>query len=197
MKARYRFRICSLLAAGGLLCFLTPAIAYIEAAMSLGSIVDQCSNIVLMRVESVDKEKSIIIYRKVRDIKGKHNGDVIKHNIGKGGLRANEWKHADRLGRAGQDWPSSSITAAAASRASAPGGISVLTRANGGSTTTVSRFCCAAIAGPSEKLANIVAGMLEGREMIATCMATEQQGRPAQSPGARSSDQGQPEDSGL
>ena len=45
-----------------------------------------------MRVEAVDQEKNLIIYRKVQDIKGKHPTDVIKHNIGRGGLRPNEWK---------------------------------------------------------------------------------------------------------
>src|ERR1700687_1670735 len=66
--------------------------AYVEAPMSLGSVVAQSSNVVLMRVEMVDKEKNLIIYRKVQDIKGKHNGDFIKHNIGRGALRPNEWK---------------------------------------------------------------------------------------------------------
>ncbi len=68
------------------------SLAYVEAPFSLGSVLAQSSNVLLMRVEMVDKEKNLIIYRKVQDIKGKHNGDVIKHNIGRGGLRPNEWK---------------------------------------------------------------------------------------------------------
>src|SRR5690349_21311957 len=70
----------------------SSARAYVEAPMSLGAIVQQSTNIVLMRVESFDREKNFIIYRKIRDIKGKHPTDVIKHNIGRGGLRPNEWK---------------------------------------------------------------------------------------------------------
>src|SRR5690349_4510364 len=66
--------------------------AYVEAPMSLGAIVAQSSNIVLVRVEAVDKERNIIVYRKVRDIKGKHPQDQIVHNIGRGGIRAGEWK---------------------------------------------------------------------------------------------------------
>src|SRR5436190_23504471 len=66
--------------------------AYVEAPMSLGAIVAQSTNIVLMRVEAVDKERNIIVYRKVRDIKGKHPQDQIVHNIGRGGIRAGEWK---------------------------------------------------------------------------------------------------------
>src|SRR5947208_2626619 len=81
-----------------LLGALLPAVfspisyAYVEAPMSLGSVIHQSSNIVLMRVEAVDREKNLIIYRKVRDLKGKHPTEVIKHNIGRGGLRPNEWK---------------------------------------------------------------------------------------------------------
>ena len=66
--------------------------AYVEAPMSLGAVVAQSTNVVLVRVESSDKQKNIIIYRKVKDIKGKHPTDVIKHNIGRGGLRPDEWK---------------------------------------------------------------------------------------------------------
>ena len=51
------------------------------------------TNIVLMRVEKVDKEKNLIIYRKVRDIKGVHPTDVIKHNIGRGGYNPREWQY--------------------------------------------------------------------------------------------------------
>src|SRR2546430_16555547 len=95
--------LLALVAASALLSVHTPpAHAYVEAAMSLGAVVAQSSNVILMRVESVDREKSIIIYRKVQDIKGKHPVDVIKHNIGRGGPRANEWEGEMELGEAGQ-----------------------------------------------------------------------------------------------
>ena len=45
-----------------------------------------------MQSSKVDREKNLIIYRKVQDIKGKHPQDVIKHNIGRGGLRPGEWQ---------------------------------------------------------------------------------------------------------
>src|SRR6266705_4773933 len=71
-------------AAGAL---LVPTVqAYVEAPMSLGAIVTQSTNVVLMRVESVNKQNNSIVYRKVQDIKGKHPTDVIKHAIGRGGL---------------------------------------------------------------------------------------------------------------
>src|ERR1700751_2345186 len=91
MSKRRRFLVVLALI-GALVPLASPSRAYVEAPFSLGSVVAQSSNVVLMRVEMVDKEKNLIIYRKVQDIKGKHNGDIIKHNIGRGGLRANEWK---------------------------------------------------------------------------------------------------------
>src|SRR5262249_48057946 len=89
-----RLLICTGLVVGSaVLAWQTPrAHAYVEAAMSLGSVLAQSSNVVLMRVESVDRDKNLIIYRKIQDIKGKHPLEVIKHNIGRGGLRPNEWK---------------------------------------------------------------------------------------------------------
>ena len=71
---------------------IRPAHAYVEAGMSLGAVVNQSTHVLLMRVEQVDRQKNLIIYRKVRDIKGKHPQELIKHNIGRGGLRPNEWK---------------------------------------------------------------------------------------------------------
>src|SRR4029434_8408411 len=58
-----------------------PAYAYVEAAYSLGRLVTESTNILLVRCEKVDKERRLIIYRKVADIKGVHPGEVIKHQI--------------------------------------------------------------------------------------------------------------------
>src|SRR3954447_14669193 len=68
--------------------------AYVEAPFTLGKIVNDSTNILLMRVEKVDRERNLVIYRKVRDIKGVHPTDVIKHNIGKAGFNPREWQYA-------------------------------------------------------------------------------------------------------
>src|SRR5262245_35143428 len=68
------------------------ASAYIEAPMSLGAVIQQSTNIMTLVVTKVDKEKNLIIYQKTGDIKGKHPTDVVKHNIGRGGLRPGEWE---------------------------------------------------------------------------------------------------------
>ena len=60
---------------------------------ALGQVISLSTNIVVMQVEKVDKEKNLIIYRKVQDLKGKHPTDVIKHNIGRGGFHPREWQY--------------------------------------------------------------------------------------------------------
>jgi hypothetical protein len=76
--------------------------AYVEAPLSLGSMVQQSTNIVVMQITAIDKEKNLIIYKKLQDLKGKHPQDVIKHNIGKAGLRPNEWKEIMDLAEVGK-----------------------------------------------------------------------------------------------
>jgi hypothetical protein len=94
MTISRRLGYCAALAcAGALLAVPSPAPAYVEAAHSLGQVVQLSTNIVLVQVEKVDKEKNMIIYRKLEDLKGKHPTDVIKHNIGRGGFHPREWQY--------------------------------------------------------------------------------------------------------
>src|ERR1051325_6608189 len=74
---------------------LLPSISfgYVEAPHSLGMVVNLSTNVILVKVDKVDKEKNLIIYTKVRDIKGKHPGDAIKHNIAKAGFHPREWQY--------------------------------------------------------------------------------------------------------
>jgi FG-GAP-like repeat len=144
-------------------------LAYVEAPMSLGAVVAQSTNIMLIRVDSVDKKNNTIVYRKVRDIKGKHPTDVIKHNIGRAGLRPDEWKPPI-------DWAE-------------PGKLGVFFHNGGASETCIGTWWYQAYAGGEwwnhshgepyllrsycgspEKLAAQVAQMLENREVIVTCM---------------------------
>lgn len=67
--------------------------AYVEAPHSLGLVCTLSTNIMVLRVEKVDRQNNLIIYRKVRDIKGQHPTDVIKHNIGRGGFHPREWQY--------------------------------------------------------------------------------------------------------
>src|SRR5262245_39877748 len=89
--------LCALGLAAGVAIFCWPvrqAPAYVEAPHSFGQVIALSTNVLLMRVEKVDKEKRLIIYRKVRDIKGKHPTDVIRHNLGAtNGFHEREWKY--------------------------------------------------------------------------------------------------------
>src|SRR5262245_29464294 len=96
MRINRRFLFCLLVAAGAfaLACLRPPpAQAYVEAPHSFGLIVQLSTNIMVLQVEKVDKEKNMIIFRKVRDLKGKHPTDVIKHNIGRAGFHPREWQY--------------------------------------------------------------------------------------------------------
>lgn len=65
---------------------------YVEVGHSLGQIVNLSTNIVLMKVASVDRKENRVIYTKVRDLKGTHKHTEIRHNIGKNGFEAREWQ---------------------------------------------------------------------------------------------------------
>src|SRR6516225_4790387 len=167
---RRRFRIVlALLGAIFFALWLGTARAYVEAPMSLGAVIAQSSNVVLMRVQAVDRKKNLIIYKKERDIKGKHPTDIIKHNVGRGGLRANEWKPQ-------MDW--------------AEVGKPAIFFHNGGASETCigtwwyqayaggewwnhshgEPYLLRSFAGNADKLAGIVDQMLAGQEVIVPCM---------------------------
>src|SRR5207249_1428752 len=60
----------------------TPSWAYIDRPPTLGRLVQfDATHIVVMRVEKVSKEKQVLVYQKVADLKGKYPGDRIRHHI--------------------------------------------------------------------------------------------------------------------
>jgi hypothetical protein len=145
---------------------------YIEAAFSLGKVVQDSTNIVLLRVVSVDREKNTITYEKVEDIKGKHPVDVIKHNIAHAGFNPREWQNV-------MAW-------------AAPGKLAVFCHNGGASETCIDNywyqtyarrgdpnwwdmvhgepFLLRSYAGKPEKMAAAVKEMLAGQEVVVPCM---------------------------
>ncbi len=85
-----------------LLALCPPALAYVEAPYTLGRICNESTNIVIMRLEKVDKEKNLLVFRKVRDLKGTHPGETIKHNIGHNGFQPREWQNVMAWAEVGQ-----------------------------------------------------------------------------------------------
>ncbi|MBM4071045.1 MAG: hypothetical protein FJ271_19165 [Planctomycetes bacterium] len=78
-----------------------PSFAYIEAPHTLGLVVRDSSHIIVMQVARVDKDKGLIVFRKVEDLKGKHPRNEIKHNIGKRGFHPREWQNIMNWAREG------------------------------------------------------------------------------------------------
>jgi hypothetical protein len=142
--------------------------AYVEAPMSLGAVIAQSSNIVVMKVEKVDKEKNLILFRKVQDLKGKHPTEVIKHNIGRGGFHPREWQCIMEWGQAGK-------TAVFFHN----GGASETCIGNywyqayaGGEWWNMSHgepYLLRSFAGSPDKLAAAVTAMLAGQEVVVPC----------------------------
>jgi hypothetical protein len=101
---RRRLLCCLSLAAACLLAHWNTRLtyAYVEAPHSLGTVVQLSTTIVLVKVEKVDKKNNLIIYRKIRDLKGKHPVEVIKHNIGRGGFNPREWQYPMAWAAVGQ-----------------------------------------------------------------------------------------------
>ncbi|HUR53492.1 MAG TPA: VCBS repeat-containing protein, partial [Gemmataceae bacterium] len=80
-----------------------PAAAYVEVPITLGDVIRQSQCICLMTVTKVDREKNLIIYQKNQDLlKNKHPQEVIKHNIGRGGLRPGEWEEIMKWAEVGK-----------------------------------------------------------------------------------------------
>jgi hypothetical protein len=167
---RRRLAVLTFLLGTGLLIIgIQPASGYVEAPMSLGAVIAQSSNVLLVQVQAVDREKNLIIFRRVRDIKGKHPTDVIKHNVGRGGLRANEWKPQ-------MDWAE-------------PGKLAVFFHNGGASEICIGNwwyqsyaggewwnhshgepYLLRSYSGSPEKLAGAVAEIIAGREVVVPCM---------------------------
>src|ERR1051325_797293 len=62
--------------------FVPIGYAYIaNPPLTLGHMANVSDYVMLARVESVDRAKKVIVYRKVRDIKGKWPADVSRHVI--------------------------------------------------------------------------------------------------------------------
>ncbi|MBL8798159.1 MAG: HEAT repeat domain-containing protein [Planctomycetia bacterium] len=145
--------------------------AYVEIPYTLGRVVNESSNIVLMKVEKVNKERRLIYYTKVADLKGKHPADVIKHNISDG-FNPREPKFI-------MDWAE-------------PGKTAVFFYNGGASETCIGDywyqaysngewwgmshaepFMCWTFSGKTDKLKTVVTDMLAGKEVVVPCAQSD------------------------
>ena len=171
MTTTRRSLVALALAVGGLLAgwCVERAFAYVEAPHSLGQIVSLSTNVMVLRVEKVDREKNLIVYRKVRDLKGKETNEVIRHNIGRGGFHPREWQYP-------MEWAEVGKTAVFFHN----GGAGELCTGNywyqvyaGGEWWNMSHgepFLLRSFCGNPDKLAAAVTDVIAGKEVVVPCM---------------------------
>ena len=147
-----------------------PAAAYIEVPHTLGKCVGDSTNIVLLELTKVNKEKNLLIFKKVGDIKGNHPAAEVKHNIGQKGFHEREWKNI-------MAWAE-------------PGKRAVFMYNGDASETCIGGywyqcyregewwgmshaelFLLRTFVGDPDRLAELCTRMLKGEEVIATCFA--------------------------
>ncbi len=163
-------RIVSIVTLCSLFCVLSSLDAYIEAPFALGRLVQDSTNIVVLQVDRVDKEQHRILFKKVRDLKGQHPGDIVRHNIGRAGHNPREWQYI-------MAWAE-------------PGKLAVFMYNGGASETCIDTywyqaygggadwsmshgepFLLRSFAGKAEKLAMSIPEILANREVIVPAMA--------------------------
>jgi hypothetical protein len=66
-------------------CLSGVAWGHIEAQYTLGRVASESSNVLIIEVTRINKEKNLVICKKVRELKGQHAGEEVKQNIGQRG----------------------------------------------------------------------------------------------------------------
>lgn len=158
-----------LLAIASSLTALPTASAYVEAPLSLGAMVQQSSHIMVVVVTAVDKEKNLIVYKKVQDLKGKHPQEVIKHNIGKAGLRPNEWKEVMDLAEVGKTGVFCHNGSASETYLGA-NWYQAYPRGEWWDMSHAEPFLLRSFSGKPEKLIAAVSDIVAGKEVVVPCM---------------------------
>jgi HEAT repeat protein len=151
----------------------TPAAAYIAAMPTLGKVSTDAGTIVVLEVDKVSREKQVVLFKKVADLKGKGSPDVAKHKLTEG-------MHP-RQARTILDWAE-------------PGKIAVSFQTERSSLTCIGGFwyqCAAAgdswwtmtagrpelsyaYSGSTSKLRDHLTAMLAGREVVITALKYRQ-----------------------
>ncbi|GBD36476.1 hypothetical protein HRbin36_01601 [bacterium HR36] len=143
--------------------------AYVEAPYTLGRVVVESSHICVLRVEQVERERNVIVYRKVEDLKGKHPTEIVRHTIGRGGFHPREWQIT-------MEW-------------AAPGKIAVFFHNGNASETCIDMYwyqcygggdnwsmshaepyLLRSYAGRADRLIPLLRAMLAGQEVVVPCM---------------------------
>lgn len=169
MQTQWTRRAIWALVLGIVFCSVRSALAYIEQAYTLGRVVQEATSISVLRVEKVDKEKNLILFRKVQDLKGTLPGEIAKHNIARAGFHEREWKTI-------MEWAEPGKTAVFFNN----GGASETCIGNywyqayaGGEWWNMSHgepYLLRSYAGSADKLIGIVQSMLANQEVVVPCL---------------------------
>jgi hypothetical protein len=157
----------------GIACLLAGAAlvhGYVEVPYTLGRCCAESSHIVLMEVSRVNKEKGIIIYKKVQDLKGKYPGDEIKHNIGKRGFHAREWQNVMAWAEVGKK-AVFMLNGNASETCIGTYWYQCYKENDWWGMSHAEPFLLRTYCGDVDKLAAAVTAILQGREVVVTCMA--------------------------
>ncbi len=143
--------------------------AYIEIPYTLGKTLQEANWVVSMRVEKVDKEKRLIVYRKIADLKGSFPDEIIKHQI-TDGFRPDQpanimaWAEVGKIAVFFHN--------GGASETCIDGYWYQSSRGDGGwwSMTHAEPYFLRWYCGKSEKLAAAVTAAMQGQEVVLPCM---------------------------
>jgi hypothetical protein len=164
MKCRALLALCLAWLVG-----VPNAQAYVEAPYSLGRVCQEATHIVLVEVVKVNKEKNLIIFKKLEDLKGKHPKDEIKHNIGQRGYHAREWQNVMAWADAGKK---AVFFHNGGASETCTGGYwyQCFPEGEWWAMSHAEPFLLRTYCGDAEKLAAAVKQMLAGKEVVVSCM---------------------------
>jgi HEAT repeat protein len=153
----------------GIIGTLIPAHAFVDFSPTLGKVISQSNHIVVLEVDQVSREKKVIVFKRVAELKGRGGPEVVKHKITDG-------FHA-RQSRTILDWAE-------------PGEIAVCLQSGGQSLTYIGgywyhsaaleapwwtmttgrRDMLYAYCGSVARLRDHVAAIVSGREVVVTAL---------------------------
>jgi hypothetical protein len=162
-----RYRFLSLIA---LLAAAPAALAYVEAPYSLGQVCKESTTIVLVEVTKVNKEKNLIVFKKLQDIKGQHPQQEIKHNIGQRGYHPREWQNIMKWAEVGQK-AVFFHNGSASETCIGTYWYQCYPEGEWWGLAHAEPFLLRTYFGDAEKLATAVSRIVEGKEVIIPCLA--------------------------
>jgi HEAT repeat protein len=170
----------SILVLLGILGRPTPSPAFVDFSPTLGKVISQSDHIVVLEVDTVSREKQVIIFKRIAELKGEGSPEVVKHRITDG-------FHV-RQSRTILDWaePGEIAVCLQSGRQSLTyiGGYwyhSAALEAPWWTMTTGRRDMAYAYFGPVARLRDHVAAIVAGREVVVTALKFDVIGLPPDS----------------